>query len=111
MEKDSLLKQITDADFEAEIIKSDKPALVDFWAPWCGPCRALGPIVEELAREFEGRLKVSKLNVDENHQTAAQYGIQSIPTLILFKDGKIVDKMIGLTSKDRLETLLKKSLP
>jgi len=111
MEKDSLLKQITDADFEAEIIKSDKPALVDFWAPWCGPCRALGPIVEELAREFEGRVKVSKLNVDENHQTAAQYGIQSIPTLILFKDGKIVDKMIGLTSKDRLETLLKKSLP
>ncbi|HPL63756.1 MAG: thioredoxin [Syntrophales bacterium] len=110
MEKESPLKQVTDENFETEIIKSDKPALVDFWAPWCGPCKAIGPIVEQLAMEFEGRVKITKMNVDDNHKTAAQFGVQSIPTLILFKDGKVVDKMIGLTSKDRLEGLIKKSI-
>jgi thioredoxin 1 len=109
MNADAVL-HVTDGSFEQEILKSDKPALVDFWAPWCGPCKALGPAVEELAAEYKDRIVVSKLNVDDNPLTAGKYGVRSIPTLLLFKNGEIMETVIGLVSKERLETLIKKAL-
>jgi thioredoxin 1 len=109
MNADAVL-HVTDGNFEQEILKSDKPALVDFWAPWCGPCKALGPVVEELAAEYKDRIVVSKLNVDDNPVTAGKYGVRSIPTLLLFKNGEIMDTVIGLVPKERLEAFLKKAL-
>ena len=100
----------TDDNFDAEVLKSSKPVLVDFWAPWCGPCRAVGPIVEELADQFKDSIKVMKLNVDDSQKTAQNYNVRSIPTLILFKDGKILDTLIGLAPKERLEDFVKKGL-
>lgn len=100
----------TDDNFEGEVLKSDKPVLIDFWAPWCGPCKAIGPIVEELAEQLKDSVKIMKLNVDENQKTAINYGVRSIPTLILFKDGKVLDTLIGLVAKERLESFVKKSL-
>lgn len=100
----------TDGNFEAEVLKSDKPVLIDFWAPWCGPCKAIGTLVEELAGEYEGRLKVMKVNVDDSPKTATAYGVRSIPTLILFKDGKAIDTLVGLASKEKLEEFVKKGL-
>ena len=100
----------TDDNFEAEVLKSDKPVLVDFWAPWCGPCKAVGPIVEELAEQFKDSIKVMKLNVDDSQKTAIKYGVRSIPTIILFKEGKILDTLIGLVPKERLENFVKKGL-
>ena len=105
-----LLGAATDGNFESEVLKSDKPVLVDFWAPWCGPCKAIGPIVEELAASFKDRVKVMKLNVDEHQKTALNYGVRSIPTIILFKDGKALDTLVGLVPKERLDTLVKKAL-
>ena len=105
-----LLGAATDGNFESEVLKSDKPVLVDFWAPWCGPCKAIGPIVEELAASFKDRVKVMKLNVDENPKSASNYGVRSIPTIILFKDGKALDTMVGLVPKERLDALVKKAL-
>jgi thioredoxin 1 len=93
---------LTDENFETEVIKSDLPVLIDFWAVWCGPCRIIAPIVEELAGEYEGRLKVGKLDVDTNQQAAIKYGVRSIPTLLLFKDGKVVDTIIGAVPKNYL---------
>ena len=101
---------VTDESFENEVIKSNTPTVVDFWAPWCGPCLAVGPIIEELAQELQGKIKVAKINVDDNPGVAANYGIRSIPTIMLFKDGKLEDTLIGLAPKDRLAEFLKKVL-
>ncbi|MEJ2656065.1 MAG: thioredoxin [Desulfobacterales bacterium] len=98
--------EIGDSSFESEVLKSDKPVLVDFWAPWCGPCRAIAPVVEELASQFGDKVKFAKCNVDENPATPTKYGIKSIPTLIFFKDGEVQDKIIGIVAKSRLEEMI-----
>ena len=92
----------TDQNFKSEILDSDKVSLVDFWAAWCGPCQMLGPVIEELAGDYEGKAVIAKLNVDENPNTAAQYGIRSIPTLLIFKNGEIVDQMVGAMPKNMI---------
>jgi thioredoxin 1 len=102
--------QVTDKTFAAEVLNSNIPVLVDFWATWCGPCRSIGPIVEELAESFSGRVKVTKLNVDENPATPGQYGVRGIPTLILFKDGKVLDQIVGAVPKARLVAMVEKAL-
>lgn len=94
--------KITDDNFEAEVLKSDKPVLVDFWAPWCGPCRVQGPIVKDLTQEIT-TAKIGKLNVDENPKTAEKYGVMSIPTLIIFKRGEVAAQMVGIQTKDTLK--------
>ncbi len=96
----------TELNFKAEILDSDKVGLVDFWAPWCGPCKILGPVIEELASDYAGKAVVAKLNVDENPKIAAQYGIRSIPSLLVFKNGKVVDQMVGALPKNTIATKL-----
>jgi thioredoxin 1 len=108
MAEDKNLFMVTDATFDQEILKSDIPALVDFWAAWCGPCRTVGPVVEEIANEYLGRVKVAKLNVDDNKQTPTTYGVRGIPTLMLFKDGQVVDQVVGAVPKSRIKELLDK---
>src|SRR5688572_1059167 len=102
--------EFTDGNFEAEVLKSEQPTLVDFWAVWCGPCRAIAPVVEVLAKEYEGKVKVGKLDVDHNQRVAETYGIRSIPALLLFKGGKVVDQLVGAgpNTKAKLEEAFKK---
>lgn len=104
------LLQVTDDNFDAEIVNSDLPAMVDFWAEWCGPCRMVAPIVEELANEYKGKIKVAKMDVDKNRQTPAKFGIRNIPTLILFKSGEVANTIIGAQPKSSIEAELKKLL-
>jgi len=102
--------EITDSNFEQEVLKEKLPVLVDFWATWCGPCLMMTPIVEEIAQEYAGRLKVAKLDVDQNNRTSIQYGIRSIPTLFFFKDGKVVDRIVGAVPKQNLVEKIEKVL-
>ncbi|MFA5323593.1 MAG: thioredoxin [Smithella sp.] len=105
-----LIGVATDDNFEGEVLKSAKPVLVDFWAPWCGPCKALGPIVEAIVGQFKDSLKIMKLNVDDSQKTALNYAVRSIPTIILFKGGQAIDTLVGLVPKARLEEFVKKAL-
>lgn len=106
----SAAASVTDASFKQEVLDSDVPVLVDFWAPWCGPCRMVAPVVDEIAEQYAGRVKVVKLNTDENPQIASQYGIRSIPTLIIFKGGSKVDMVVGAVPKTTLATTLEKHI-
>ncbi len=98
--------QLTDANFEQEVVKSGIPVLVDFWAPWCGPCRMIGPVIEELAKEYDGRIKVCKLNTDENPETASRFQISAIPTILFFKGGKMVKDAVGLQPREELKKIM-----
>jgi len=102
--------EVNDKNFSLEVLQSDIPVLVDFWATWCGPCKSIGPVIEELSKEYTGKVKVTKLNVDENPATPGQYGVRGIPTLILFKGGKIVEQIVGAVPKARLTAMLEKAL-
>ncbi len=105
---DDKVIHVTDADFETTVLGADLPVLVDFWASWCGPCRAIAPVVEELASEYDGKVIVAKMNVDESPATPGKYGIRAIPTLILFKDGQVVDQITGAVGKALIEAALTK---
>ena len=100
-------KEFTDANFQSEVLDSDRVVLVDFWADWCGPCRVVGPTIEELAGQYDGSVKVGKLNIDENQKTTSQFGINSIPSVLVFKDGQVVDTLVGVQPKERYEQVLR----
>ncbi|MCB0327047.1 MAG: thioredoxin [Bdellovibrionales bacterium] len=102
------VRAIGDTEFETEVLQSGTPTLVDFWAPWCGPCKAIAPVVEELAQEYAGKVAFKKINIDENPSTPVQYHVKGIPTLILFKDGKVIDQLVGSAPKERLKALIGK---
>ncbi len=102
--------QVNDANFEAEVLQSDIPVLVDFWAPWCGPCRAIAPTLDELSEEYEGKVKIVKMNVDENQVYPMKFMVRSIPFLILVKDGEVIANQVGAAPKSQLEDLIKKAL-
>ena len=100
--------ELSDSSFESEVINSEKPVLVDFWAPWCGPCRALAPVIEEISTDFVDKLKVGKVNVDDNPEISMKFGIRSIPTLMVFKDGEVQEQIIGAVPKSEIERALEK---
>jgi thioredoxin 1 len=102
-------RHFTDANFQSEVLNSDQPVLVDFWASWCGPCRAIGPTIEELAEQYDPSVKVGKLNIDENPQAPSDFGINAIPTVLLFEGGKVVDTLVGVQSKQRYEQALQQA--
>ena len=98
--------QVSDGNFDSEVLQSSQPVLVDFWASWCGPCKAIAPVIDALAEQYAGQVRIAKLNVDENPATPGKYGVRGIPTLMLFKDGKIVDQLVGAVPRQQLENLL-----
>ncbi|OGQ83667.1 MAG: thioredoxin [Deltaproteobacteria bacterium RIFOXYA12_FULL_58_15] len=100
----------TDSEFQTQVLDAEQPTLVDFWAEWCAPCRALTPVVEEIAADYQGRLQVAKMNIDEHPQVPTQYAVRAIPTLLLFKEGKVVDQLVGLVTKARLEEMITRHL-
>jgi thioredoxin 1 len=102
--------QFSDTNFKKEVLESHLSVMMDFWAPWCGPCKMIAPYVEELAREYNGKIKIGKLNVDDNPQTATHYGIMSIPTLVFFKNGKVMDQVVGVLSRADLKKRLEENL-
>lgn len=104
------IKNVTDASFQADVLESELPVLVDYWAEWCGPCKMIAPILDQTATEYQGRVSIAKLNVDDNPETAAKFGIRGIPTLMLFKDGKAVATKVGALSKPQLHSFLDESL-
>ncbi len=104
------LVTITDQNFQSEVLASDVPVLVDFWATWCGPCRAIAPAVEELAAQYKGKLKVGKMDIDAHQDTPAKYGIMSIPTLLVFKNGQVADQIVGAVPKAKLDAMVKRAL-
>jgi thioredoxin 1 len=104
------MQEVTDQSFDQDVLKSEVPVLVDFWAEWCGPCKMLAPTVEKVANEYEGKAKFVKLNIDDNNQVAQQYGIKGIPTLILFKNGSEADRTVGLTTKDNISRMIDRVL-
>ena len=106
----SNISHINDDDFDNHVNNSNLPVLVDYWAEWCGPCKAIAPIVEEIANDYDGKVKVGKMDVDNNNQVAMKYGIRSIPTLLLFKNGEVVDQVIGNVGKDSIQSMLNKAL-
>ena len=110
MSNSEFVKHVDDSNFETLVLKETKPALVDFWAPWCGPCRAIGPILEEIAGEYKDKINVVKVNVDDNQATASRYNVRSIPTLIFVKNGEVKETQVGLLSKKQLAALIDKNL-
>jgi thioredoxin len=107
MASDAIL-EVTDATFDQEVLKSDKPVLIDFWAAWCGPCRALAPVVDEIAKSYHGKLKVAKMDVDRNTATPQRYGVRGIPTLLVFKGGQVQEQIVGYVPKETIEKALDK---
>ena len=103
-------KELTDANFHAEVLQASKPVLVDFWAPWCGPCRMMAPVIDQIAHELEGKVIVAKINVDENNEHAQQFGVMSIPTFLVFKGGKVVEQMIGVMDKEEMKAKVEKHI-
>jgi thioredoxin 1 len=110
MDMKEYVKHVDDNHFEAQVLKGSKPVLVDFWAPWCGPCRAIGPVLEEIAKDYNDKVDVVKVNVDENPKTSLQYGVRSIPTLLLIKDGKVRETQIGMVPKAQLTAIIDQHL-